>query len=426
MTIQAHKVRTELGKHINTDGLNQIFDFEKSHGSWLVDKSSGKKFLDCFGQYASLPVGYNHTSLIEKRQQIDSVSLCKIVNSDLYSCEYADFVETFSSIFPEEFKHFFFIEGGSAAVENALKVAFDWKAKKMDLSDALAQNLDIIHLEKAFHGRGGYTLSLTNTGHVKTDFFPRFPWTRVTSPSVIFPLDAELILGREEQSLIQIETALKKGNVAAFIMEPIQSEGGHNMFRVGYFKQVKDLCDQYDCLLIFDEVQTGMGASGKWWAFEHYEVTPDIVIFGKKAQVCGIATTTNKIDQVELNCFKQSGRINSTWGGSIVDMVRSDLLIKIIKKEKLVEQTAEVGSYFISKLREIEAISAVVSNTRGLGTLIAFDLPNVDIKKKILHKLNENLVILGCGERSVRFRPALTFSQQDADVALDYLRKALK
>ena len=425
--VTANNVHESLSNHILTDGLSIVIDFERSKGSWLVCKKTGQKYLDCFGQFASLSIGYNHPIFVNHTDKLTEAAKCKIVNSDLYSCEYASFVETlFEKALPNYFKYAFFIEGGSPAVENCLKVAFDWKAKRMGFSDKQAQIMDVIHLKEAFHGRGGYTMSLTNTGPLKTELFPRFPWTRISNPKIHFPLNIMEIKLAEEQSLEQAENALKTGTVAAIIMEPVQSEGGNNMFRQDYFKAIRALADQYNALLIFDEVQTGFGASGEWWCHQNYDVKPDLMAFGKKSQVCGIAGNPDRLDTVEDHCFKASGRINSTWGGSLVDMVRSQIIIDIIEKENLVEQAKTVGNHILVKLRELEAVSAYISNTRGIGTLIAFDLPDGTMRDSVLAKLQREMLILGCGERSIRFRPALTFSKEDADTALDILKKTLR
>ena len=427
MSVTANNVRNVLGKHILTDGLPQIIDFEKSEGSWMVDKATGQRYLDCFGQFASLPLGYNHPRLLQYKDRLTQAALCKVVNSDLYSCEYASFVQTlFKKALPDHFKYAFFIEGGSPAIENCLKIAFDWKAKRLKLTDALSQNLDIIHMKECFHGRGGYTMSLTNTGPIKINHFPKFKWTRILNPKVTFPMDVEHVVKQEEHSLAQAEHALKRGNVAAVIMEPIQGEGGNNMFRIEYFQALAKLADKYEALLIFDEVQTGVGASGKWWCHEYYGVVPDLMAFGKKLQVCGVVAYPKRLDMVKDHCFKRSGRINSTWGGNIVDMVRAEAIIHIIEKDGLVEHAQKVGSYLIGKLREIEAVSALLSNVRGLGTLVAFDLPTSDVRDRVIQKLQQKMTILGCGEKSIRFRPALTFTKADVDIAVEYVREGLK
>jgi L-lysine 6-transaminase len=320
----------------------------------------------------------------------------------MYSEEYADFVEKFSEITPD-FKHYFFIEGGALGVENALKAAFDWKAKKLKYTHSLdINNLDVIHLKNAFHGRTGYTLSLTNTTPEKTALFPKFRWTTV------------------EPNWEDVERHVHR-DVAAIIVEPIQGEGGDNHFPLVFFKNLRRIADENDCLLIFDEVQTGMGLTGKMWAYEHFDIVPDMMCFGKKTQVCGFCST-DRIDEVKDNVFNTSGRINSTWGGNIVDMVRLGYIVDAIQKEKLVDNAHHIGSHLLWCLRTISGLD----NVRGRGLMIAFDLPSSELRDRMVELLQENMIVLKCGSRSIRLRPPLTFSEEDADTVCLYIREALE
>lgn len=422
--IPANAVIDTLKKYILVDGYHHVMDFEKSHGSWLVDKNDGKEYLDCFGQFASLALGYNHPALIKNKDRLVNAAMCKIVNSDLYSEEYASFVDKFFKVaLPPYFKYGFFVEGGSPAVENALKVAFDWKAKRMGYKvddDYIPNFLEVIHLNECFHGRGGYTMSMTKTGKLKTGLFPNFDWPAITNPKATADNVEEL----EKQSLEQAKQAFLKSKIAAIILEPQMGEGGNHMFRKEYIYALRQLADENDCLLIFDEVQTGLGASGKWWCHQHYGMAPDIMVFGKKMQVCGIVAT-DKLDSVPNHCFKQSGRINSTWGGNIVDMVRAEIIIDTIVEEKLVKQTADVGEFLKDELHYIALQSKAITNVRGVGTLLAFDLPTKEDRDRVLKQLNEKMVILGCGDRSIRIRPALTFTRDDACAAINIFKEVL-
>jgi L-lysine 6-transaminase len=186
--------------------------------------------------------------------------------------------------------------------------------------------------------------------------------------------------------------------------------------------------------LIFDEVQSGMGVSGKMWAYQHYGVEPDIVAFGKKAQVCGIMVG-KKIDEVENNVFVESSRINSTWGANLVDMVRGQRYLEIIEEENLVENAAKVGSYFHGQLLILqEKYPKMLSNVRGKGLFIAFDLPAGFIRDKfMIEAKKKGMLVLKCGERSIRFRPSLNIANDIVDEAIkiidstiDALRKELK
>ena len=390
-----------LKEHVLVDGFHVVVNHRKSSGSYIVDLNTGKKYLDCYSQFASQPLGWNHPILKKASREIGRVGRVKIANSDMYSEEYASFVEKFSEITPD-FKHYFFIEGGALGVENALKAAFDWKAKKLGYSHYVdINNLDVFHLTNAFHGRTGYTLSLTNTTPEKTALFPRFRWTAI------------------EPNWNEIQKRIHK-EVAAIIIEPIQGEGGDNHFPPEFFKNLRRIADAHDCLLIFDEVQTGLGLTGKMWAYEHFGIIPDMMCFGKKTQVCGFCST-DRIDEVEHNVFNTTGRINSTWGGNIVDMVRFSYIIEAINSEGLIENAHNVGKHLLWELRTIDGID----NARGRGLMIAFDLPSSELRDKMMSLLQENMFALKCGSTSIRLRPPLTFSIKDANRAISFIRGAV-
>ena len=173
-------------------------------------------------------------------------------------------------------------------------------------------------------------------------------------------------------------------------------------------------------MLIFDEVQTGLGLTGKMWGYKHFSgVMPDMICFGKKTQVCGFCCT-DRINNVSDNVFNVSSRINSTWGGNIVDMVRFCHIADAIEKDNLVENAKTVGEYLLERLVTVDGIS----NVRGRGLMIAFDLSSEPERDKIMELLSENMLVLKCGNKSVRLRPHLTLSKEDADFAHSYIEKA--
>lgn len=413
-------IHKNLGKFVLTDGFAHVADLKNSHGSWFVDANTGREYLDCYSLHASQPLGWNYPKLNEYKKKLTDIVFHNISNSDLYSAPYDDFVSSFTNI-TADFHHYFFISGGTLGVENAMKAAFDWKAQKLGWDDYhddfdTENQLDVIHLNEAFHGRSGYTLSLTNTGIVKTKWYPKFKWTRILNPKVTTELDIHSL---EAFSLDQAETALKTNKVAAIILETIQGEGGDNHFRPEYFQALRDLADRYEAMLILDEVQTGVGLTGKMWAYEHFGIIPDMMCFGKKTQVCGFCST-RRIDEVPNNVFKVSGRINSTWGGNLVDMVRATAYFKIIEEDNLVNNAKEVGNYFLNELNKLP-----LGNVRGRGLMIAFDLPTPEERNAFLTKLNERVFCLKCGSKSIRFRPHLTFSKEDVEVAVNAVRQLI-
>jgi len=432
-----------LERWILRDGFNIVIDMEKSQGSWIVDARTGEKWLDFYTFFASAPFGMNHPKLTtdEFKEKIFRAAINKVANSDIYTVEMAEFVKTFSEVaVPKGFNHLFFIDYGTLAIENALKVAMDWKVRKLLAKGKITKGeamdgkkgTKVIHFRDAFHGRSGYTLSLTNTADPnKHQYFAKYDWPRVLNPKITWPLEQhiEAVRWAEEVSESQILKHLWDDPDAycAIIIETIQGEGGDNHFRTEFFKKLRKICDEYDLMLIFDEVQCGMGITGKMWAFEHHGVTPDIVAFGKKAQVCGIMVGP-KVDEVPENCFTVSSRINSTWGGNICDMVRSTRYLEIYRDDNVLHYVATVaGPQLLSGLQAIGAeFPKLVSNVRGKGLMCAFDFPCADTRAKFLKKMQEkHVLILSCGTRSVRFRPALNIAPEEIDRGLALAKEAL-
>jgi len=416
------------------DGYDIVLDLNKSEPGIIYDCHHNKRYLDFFTFFASAPLGVNHPKLVSDarfRQKIMRAAINKPSNSDIYTVEMAESVELMSRLaMRAELPYLFFICGGALAVENALKTAFDWKARKNRQFGKEANVLKVVHLEQAFHGRSGYTLSLTNTDPVKTEFFPKFDWPRVINPAMRFPQDKQAILDvelLEKRSIDAIKNIILKApeEIAAIILEPIQGEGGDNHFRRSYFEALRQVCDESDVMLIFDEVQTGVGATGKMWAWEHF-VAPDILAFGKRMQVSGIMAGT-RLDEVDGHVFETSSRINSTWGGALVDMVRCGKILQIIEEDCLLDNASEAGLFLLRQLESLaEDYPDIISNPRGRGLMCAFDLPNPDISRQFLAMVMErNLLVLGCGSRSVRFRPPLCVTYEAIDEAMHIIRSVL-
>ncbi|MEM9456970.1 MAG: L-lysine 6-transaminase [Myxococcota bacterium] len=433
-------VHEVLRQWILADGLPLVYDAARSHDAFVVDARTGQEYLDLFSFFASMPIGHNHAGLCDTAflARLQQAALVKPSNSDVYTPAMADFVRAMGRTMPQAFSHLFFIEGGALAVENALKVAFDWKVRRNiakgrigpDAGDDPQLGTRVVHFQMAFHGRSGYTLSLTNGfSPAKTQYFPKFDWPRVSTPGRRFPDTPQNIAATEAaeaQSLAEIKKAFADhpDEIAAIIIETIQGEGGDQHFRPEFFAQLRELCDTEEALLIFDEVQAGMGITGRWWAFEHMGIAPDVFSFGKKAQVCGLGSTT-RVDEVD-SVFKVSSRINSTWGGNLVDMVRCQRYIEIIEQYDLLTNATEVGGYLLEQLRGLEDTYPHVSAARGRGLMCAFDLPTPEARDQALQLVSEqHVMILPAGARSLRFRPVLDFSRDHVDLAITRIKAAL-
>jgi L-lysine 6-transaminase len=423
-------VHEVLGRSILADGLDIVLDLDRSSGSYLVDARSGERYLDMFTFFASSALGMNHPGLADDyafRDELAKASVNKPSNPDVYSVPMARFVDAFVRVLGDPaLPHLFFIDGGTLAVENALKTAFDWKSRHNE-----ARGVDpglgtrVLHLKGAFHGRSGYTLSLTNTDPVKVARFPKFDWPRIEAPYIRPGAD---IVALEARALHQARQVFEAHphDVACFIAEPIQGEGGDRHFRPEFFAAMRELCEEFDALLVFDEVQTGCGLTGTAWAYQQLGVTPDVVAFGKKTQVCGVMAG-GRVDEVSDNVFRVSSRLSSTWGGNLVDMVRARRLLEVIEAENLFDRAASLGQYLQGRLHELALqLPRQVIHVRGRGLMCAFSLPTQAQRDELIDRLWQRRVIMvGSGTDSVRFRPPLTVSRSEIDAAVDAVRDAL-
>jgi L-lysine 6-transaminase len=430
--ITPSEVLETIEQHVLLDGFKVVVDLDKSRGSYLYNAVSDKRLIDLYGFFGSMPVGFNHPYFDDPavKRDLFRAAKVKIANSDVYSEGYAEFVETFERVVGlPPLEHYLFIEGGALAVENCLKAAMDWKVRKNMAAGHGERGTEVLHFRRAFHGRSGYTMSLTNTDPRKTDLFAKFDWPRVSCPHIDFSLpeaerDAD-VRAREANAEREINQFIDQRNIGicAIIIEPIQGEGGDNHFRGEWLQKLRKICDENDILLIFDEVQCGMGATGRNWCCEHFNVVPDLLAFGKKAQVCGVMAGP-RIDEVKDNAFRLSSRLNSTWGGNFTDMVRSTHYLRIIEEERLVENAAKVGAYFLKQLRNLQQEEPLISAARGRGLFVAFDLPDAKTREEFWKGFFDlGVLTLRSGENSIRFRPPLDITAEVIDEAIDAMRK---
>jgi len=434
--IPADKVKATIAEHMLADGYDIALDLRKSRGGTIHDAVTGRDYLDLFSFFASAPLGMNHPELTtpEWIRHLGEIAVNNPSNSDFYTEEMALFVKTFAEgVIPASHPHLFFISGGALAVENALKTAFDWKIRKNLAAGRGETGTKVIHFRNAFHGRSGYTLSLTNTADPrKYMYFPKFAdWPRIDTPRIVFPLDRNLerVKASEAESLAQIDSAIEQHghDIACLIIEPIQGEGGDNHFRREFFQALRERADRHDFMLIYDEIQTGMGLTGNWWAWQGLGVPPDIFCFGKKAQVCGIACS-NRVDEVPGNVFRESSRINSTWGGNLVDMVRSTAFVDIMTRENTLQNVREQSRTVLEGLHALETrFPGRVAEVRGSGLMCAFDLENGTIRNTLVETIFKNgAIILPCGTRSIRFRPPLNISSSEVARALSIIERSME
>lgn len=434
--IDPRDVVPELKKHILVDGFQMVVDLERSQGSRLYDAAADRALVDLYGFYASMPLGFNHPYFKDEdvREDLLQAALTKVANSDVYTTHFARFVQTFSRVAGmPPMERYFFIEGGALAVENALKAAMDWKVQKNLAAGRGEIGTEVLHFQHAFHGRTGYTMSLTNTDPNKVRYFAKFDWPRVHCPRIKFslpePQRTQQAIADEKQAEAEIMAALRDRphRICSIILEPIQGEGGDNHFRPEWFRTLRRICDENDILLIFDEVQSGLGITGRTWCCQHFEVMPDLLCFGKKVQVCGVMAGP-RLDEVPENVFRKSSRINSTWGGNLCDMVRSTHYLTVIERDGLFDNAQEIGMRFIRGLQAMAAESPeLISAVRGRGLMLAFTLPTAELRNEFWKGCFElGLLVIRCGERSIRLRPYLDVCPEIVDEALGIMRKQLK
>jgi L-lysine 6-transaminase len=433
--IDAQHVHETLKRHQMVDGFAIVMDLERSHGSWIHDARTGREFLDAFTCFASWPLGYNHPLMMDEEfgRELLRAARVKPSSSDLYTREMAGFVEAFAThVTPAGFPHHFWVAGGALAVENTLKTAFDWKARKLGRTsfDADVNDLVILHFRQAFHGRSGYTLSLTNTLPDKIGLFPKFAWPRVHNPTIRWDPDGGIandVAAEEARTWEEIDAVFAKhgDKVAAILVEPMQGEGGDNHFRPELFAGLRRYADRHEALLIYDEVQTGFFGTGPAWLWQAKGVAPDLAAFGKKTQVCGFYGS-RRIDEVTNNVFQMASRINSTWGGNLVDMVRCRRFIEIILAEKLAENVARQGERVLAGLRRLARDQGGITNVRGAGSLVAFTLESTEARKKMLADLYAKEVLaLPSGTTSIRFRLPFVVTSGEVDELLNRVEAVL-
>ena len=451
MAITPADVHSSLARHMLVDGFDFVIDLDKSQGNRFHDSRSGRDIMDFFTCFASLAVGWNHPDMKAAEAELGRIAVNNVANSDLYTVEMAESVNTICSVaMPDEMDNLFMIAGGALAIENTLKVSMDWKMNDrqrkglvdrgtMHEGDGFcwpaemreSNKVKIGHFREAFHGRSGYTMSVTNTDPNKTNNFCKFDWPRFHNPSIRFPIDSEeeiRLAEAEDRSIEEIRSAAAEDphSIASIIIEPIQGEGGDNHFRPHFMKRLSDVCKEIGALFIVDEVQTGVGATGKMWAYQHTDAEPDMLAFGKKMQIGGMMAK-DSVKEFDDNPFHTSSRINSTFGGNLIDMVRCAMQLEIIERDGLVENAARRGDELISGLQELGDSFDMISNVRGQGLMAAFTLPDNgsrDALRKAIYDGGAH--VLNSGFTSIRLRPSLTISSDEVSEALNIFESAAK
>lgn len=358
-------------------------------------------YLDFNSSICTHNVGYSHPEIMKVIQEYTNLGAQKIAGQDFYNEEAVRLAEKLVKITPRNLTKALFINSGAEAVENAIKLAYRKKGP-----------LPGIACTGAFHGRTLGALSFTDSKAVQKKNFPE-----VNNELIKFCMDDK------DPDINQLEEIIKREAEPAFvIVECIQGEGGYRVASKKFIKTLRKVTKRYDVPLIIDEIQSGMGRTGKWWSFEHYGVKPDIMTAGKSLQV-GATITSKKYDPHE------PGAVSSTWGGGHrLDLAIGLKTIEIIEKEKLMKNAKKMGKYFMKRLKELkEKYPEKILDVRGLGLMIGIEIVNEKLRDKIVKEaFKQGLLLLGCGFRSIRIAPPLIINESEADHGLFILERIMR
>tara|TARA_R110000851_G_scaffold32298_1_gene86807 strand:- start:3082 stop:4263 length:1182 start_codon:yes stop_codon:yes gene_type:complete len=383
----------------NNSKFNINIDFKKSERLYLFDRNTNRRYLDFFGMYASLPLGYNH-NIFESdkfRDEMLGASKVKINNCEFFSNESIEFDKKFMDYANKDnFSNFHYTCTGALAVEAAIKTA---------LHATGYRPLNVLSFRNSFHGVNSYGSFITDRFwpvNAKLDQLPDIFSTKI---------DLDLSI---------MEYHLKKNNITCVIIEPIQCSAGDIYHDLSFFEGARSLCDQYNIPLIFDEIQVGFGGTGKLWFYQHTKIIPDIVIYGKKTQLSGIMVN-EKYSQIFDS--KNITRLQVTWDGNLLDMIRCKYIIEAYEKYNILQNVKNRSSSFLRMLKGLKNIQ----NPRSCGLIAAFDMENTKQRDNLVKELyNNGMIVNKTGNRSIRLRPALTISENDIKAATEIFNKSIK
>ena len=353
----------------------------------VIEDIDGIEFLDFTSNIGSCPLGYSYPDILDVIKEYSSSErgVHKIAGQDFYCEEHFDIASKLLSISKKNSK-VFFINSGAEAVENAIKIAY----KKMGPLIGISCNGD-------FHGRTLGALSFTMSKEIQKTNFPELPVKRI-----------KFCTTDSDPEINQLESLIKEYKIAFIITEIIQGEGGLNVASKLFIHHIRKLADEYKVPLIFDEVQSGMGRTGKWWAYEHYGVEPDIMTVAKALQV-GATVYDKGYDPPE------PGVLSSTWGGgSRIDMAIGTKIIEIILKNNLLSNSQKIGDVLLKNFVDIVGINGLI-DARGIGLMIGLEFDTKVTRDFIVNSLfKKGLLILPAGMKSIRIMPPLIINEEEA------------
>ncbi len=356
----------------------------------------GNSFLDFTSNIGSCPLGYSHPELLRILKEYSTNGVNKIAGQDFYCEEHIRLAKKLTGITPQESK-VFFSNSGAEAVENALKIAY----KSMG-------PLPGISCFNAFHGRTLGALTFTFSKPEQKANFPELQVKRI-----------KFYTDDSEMDMDGIESVLKNNKVAFILTEIIQGEGGMNVANKKFISCLRRYADEYGIPLIVDEVQSGVGRTGKWWSYEHYDIKPDITISAKALQV-GATIYKKTLDPME------KGVLSSTWGGGDrIDLALGAKIIDIIRREKLLNNARIMGEKIRRACHELVGKNGIIG-IRGIGLMIGIEFDDKNRRdKKLLNLFKNGLLLLPAGKKSVRIMPPLVIEKEQVEEGISIIHKTL-
>ncbi len=382
----------------------------KSGRGCYIEDVDGKMYIDFNSNVCSCPVGYSHPEILEVIKIFSKIGANKVGGQDFFTEEQANLAEKLISLTPASLNKAFFINTGAEAVENAIKLAY----RKMSVKRKISPNdMYGVSCYDAFHGRTLGALTFTHSMPIQKKGYPELKVKRIN-----------FCTSDEDENIDEIMDVLSKNTeeIAFVLTEIVQGEGGYNIASKNFIKNLRRETEIFRIPLIVDEVQSGIGRTGKWWAFEHYGIEPDIMAVAKSLQV-GATVFKEEFDP------KEKGALSSTWGGgSRIDLAVGLKTIEIIEKEGLLSNAEKMGKYMLKRFAELkENYSHVISDVRGLGLMIAVEFNNVEGRDFVERKaFDDGLLLLGCGKKTIRIAPPLIITKEEADKGLDIFEQQIK
>lgn len=389
----------EIVSYINEHCLDTTFTYPlvvKTGYQCYIEDVDGNVYLDFASNIGVSQLGYSHPDIMEILQKYSKLSALKIAGQDFYSEEHANLAKGILSIVPENFK-VFFVNSGTEAVENAIKLAYRARGPLIGIS-----------CYGAFHGRTLGALTFTYSKPVQKKNFPELAVKRI-----------RFCTKDEDPSIDDISKILEEQKDIAFIItEVVQGEGGYNIASKKFLQNLYRVAKDCDLPLIIDEVQSGMGRTGEWWAWQHYGITPDIMTTAKGLQV-GATLFEMRFDP------KEKGTKSSTWGGGHrIDMAVGAKVIEVIKRDKLLDNAKKMGSLLLQRMKEFVGKYGII-DARGLGLMIAVEFESKERRDKVLQEAFKNgLILLPAGEKVMRVIPPLIITEKEIEEGIEIFEKS--